>query len=397
MRALQSGGGARCAQSCRSSRCVSRFPLGAHGSTDIYLAPLSMQNGRPVVGDAGEPHASPGLRQSTVVHARQPSDPLHVDSRRRPVGHLSRRRLDARPITRVTTTPESEYSATVMPGGKRFSVIRVERDSTQRLWSFALDGSDPRVVLEPLKPVGYHAWIDPNNLALVRARQPERAGARGCSHRKSDTLARGIGRSLAFARRSGFSFVRHVDSTSTITAMTWPGRRPATCSRCRALAGSRVARPGHVLTPPDRRSCRGAPARRRGRRSAISPPPDSTDITRLAVSPDGKWLAIVAIPKPLGFNRPFLRQRRGDREAAEKNNAYRCCPWDYGVGPEFRDAPRQDVTISFRLTTLRKEETRSSSTLASIRPTRPSCPYDARGGAAPALSAFGPRVGGPSA
>ena len=32
-------------------------------------------------------------------------------------------------------------------GGTRFSVIRVERDSTQRLWSFALDGSDPQLML----------------------------------------------------------------------------------------------------------------------------------------------------------------------------------------------------------------------------------------------------------
>src|SRR5205085_5230181 len=68
--------------------------------------------------------------------------------------------------TGVTTTPESEYSATVMPGGRRFSVIRVEKDSTQRLWSFALDGSDPRIVVESLKPVGYHAWLDATTLAM---------------------------------------------------------------------------------------------------------------------------------------------------------------------------------------------------------------------------------------
>jgi len=45
-------------------------------------------------------------------------------------------------------------------------VIRVERDSTQRLWSFDLTGGDPRLVLERIKPVGYHAWVDPTTLAL---------------------------------------------------------------------------------------------------------------------------------------------------------------------------------------------------------------------------------------
>ena len=44
--------------------------------------------------------------------------------------------------TRVTmTSPEREYSASPIPNKNAISVIRVERDSTQRLWSVPLDGS----------------------------------------------------------------------------------------------------------------------------------------------------------------------------------------------------------------------------------------------------------------
>jgi hypothetical protein len=69
-------------------------------------------------------------------------------------------------VTQVTSTSESEYSPLVTPDQQSFSVIRVEADGTQRLWKFDLDGARPRLVLENVKPVGYHAWIDATHLAL---------------------------------------------------------------------------------------------------------------------------------------------------------------------------------------------------------------------------------------
>src|SRR6266478_1198199 len=59
--------------------------------------------------------------------------------------------------TQVTNTPESEYSPTLMPDRKNISVVRVEADGkTQRLWKFPLDGGAPSLILENIKPVGYH-------------------------------------------------------------------------------------------------------------------------------------------------------------------------------------------------------------------------------------------------
>lgn len=68
---------------------------------------------------------------------------------------------------RVTRTAESEYSPTVTPDGRYVSVIRVERDSTQRLWKFPVAGAgDPELVLRDVKPVGYHVWASEHQLAL---------------------------------------------------------------------------------------------------------------------------------------------------------------------------------------------------------------------------------------
>ena len=70
-------------------------------------------------------------------------------------------------LTQLTHTPESEYSPVVTPDGKTFSVIRVEADgTTQRLWRFDLDGSNPRLVLENVKGVGYQAWLDRTHVAV---------------------------------------------------------------------------------------------------------------------------------------------------------------------------------------------------------------------------------------
>src|SRR5205085_6300 len=68
--------------------------------------------------------------------------------------------------TQLTATPESEYSPTVMPNGKTFSVVRVEADKRQRLWQFPLAGGAAALTLENVEPVGYHLWLDARTLAL---------------------------------------------------------------------------------------------------------------------------------------------------------------------------------------------------------------------------------------
>src|SRR5262249_42680455 len=95
----------------------------------IYLGGL---RGRPgeVVAEAvknvtnrpgydNQPHFSPDGKTLFYTSVRDgQSDIYRVD-------------LASGAITAFTNTPESEYSPTVMPGGKEIAVIRVERDSTQ--------------------------------------------------------------------------------------------------------------------------------------------------------------------------------------------------------------------------------------------------------------------------
>lgn len=69
--------------------------------------------------------------------------------------------------TRVTATAESEFSPTPMPGSRRFSAVRVERDGRQRLWAFPLDRSDAgRPLFPAIGNVGYHCWLRDTLAAL---------------------------------------------------------------------------------------------------------------------------------------------------------------------------------------------------------------------------------------
>jgi dipeptidyl aminopeptidase/acylaminoacyl peptidase len=163
--------------------------------TDIFLAPLTTADGRPSVG-------TPENITNTPGYDNQPSFTpdggavLFTSNRGGKQTDIYRYDISTRRTTRVTNTPESEYSPTVTPDRQHISVIRVEADQTQRLWQFTLDGADPSLVLADVKPVGYHAWLDDHTLALFVLGQPPTLQIADTKTGKAEIFARDIGRSL---------------------------------------------------------------------------------------------------------------------------------------------------------------------------------------------------------
>ena len=130
----------------------------AQGGTDVWVATFSEVGSHVTVGRArnltqraGYDNQPAFTTDGRAVHFTSIREDAQADIWRVPV--------DGGAATRVTDTPESEYSATPTPDGLHMSVIRVERDSTQRLWRFPLDGGSPSLVLRALRPVGYHVWV----------------------------------------------------------------------------------------------------------------------------------------------------------------------------------------------------------------------------------------------
>jgi dipeptidyl aminopeptidase/acylaminoacyl peptidase len=214
----------------------------------------------------------------------------------------------AKRLSLLTHTAEGEYSPTFLPAGVGepggFSVIRVEPDGTQRLWRFNANGGNPELVLKDIKPVGYHAWVDADHLALFVLGQPATLRLARVSTGAAEIVAGDIGRSLhrvpgshlvSFIQREASSeyWVKQIDvDTKTITPLV------------RAVEGSRDRDcawmpDGKVLLMSAGSKImswsRGA--------SAWTEMFDGTahklgDISRLAVSPAGDAIAIVvAEPK----------------------------------------------------------------------------------------------------
>jgi dipeptidyl aminopeptidase/acylaminoacyl peptidase len=113
--------------------------------------------------------------------------------------------------TRITNTPESEFSPTVMPDGKSFSVVRVEADGTQRLWKFPFAGGAPTLILANIKPVGYHLWLDDHRLALFILGKPNTLQLADLRTGKAEVIAENPGRVLRrVPHKDKFSFVQKI-------------------------------------------------------------------------------------------------------------------------------------------------------------------------------------------
>jgi hypothetical protein len=205
----------------------------------------------------------------------------------------------------LITTPEGEYSPTITPDGKGISVIRVEPDKTQRLWRFDRSGGSPSVILPEIKPVGYHAWVDADQLVLFVLGPPATLQLARVSTGKAETLARDIGRSLqripggrlvSFVMResasngapaSGDYWVNALNpQTGAITALTKvaPG---STDRDCAWLSD------GTLLMSAGAKIMAWKAGDKAWREAFDGAPAKLAAITRMAISPDGKALAVV--------------------------------------------------------------------------------------------------------
>ncbi len=273
-------------------------PLQGPPGTDIFLATLSVKDGRAVVGTPANVTHRPGYDNQPFFLAKGEAFlyTAVVDGQ----ADIFRYHVAAARSVRVTATPESEYSPTPLPDGSGFSVVRVEADSTQRLWRFDWDGSHVALVLAGVKPVGYHAWGDPHTVALFVLGRPATLQVADTRSGTATPVASDIGRGLQRVpgrQRPAVSFVQKgADSAWSVAELDLSTRQVRVLVATLKGMDLYAWTPGGVLL-----MAQGAklfqwnPARSaEWEEVADFAGAGLQNITRLAVSPRGDRLALVA-------------------------------------------------------------------------------------------------------
>lgn len=280
---------------CRAGTPPTTSPLpgesGAAPSTDVYLYRFGQHAVFNITNRSGydnQPAWDGNGRLMYTLQYQGQTDIAAID-------------FEAATNANVITTPESEYSAGLTPDGRNIAVIRVERDSTQRLWRFPKGGGEPAVVLRDIKPVGYFAWLDSTTLALFVLGSPNTLQIADTRSGAGRVVTTNIGRSLqrvpggrraSYLHRAG---TRWVLETVDPTPLAGGGFDIDTLGVMPDSADFVVWRSATELYT----AAGGRILRRRLPATTWELVDDLTDlgirrISRLALSPDGRRLAFVA-------------------------------------------------------------------------------------------------------
>ena len=282
--------------------------------TEIYLAPMKTANGAIEIGPAVDITNNPGYDnqpsftpdgKGVLFASIRPSTAPGMSAGQTDIFRYD---IASQSVSRVTQTPESEYSPTVMPDGQHISVVRVEADGTQRLWSVIPNGPkvDVAVILPEIKPVGYHAWADNQTLALFVLGQPATLQLADTRTGTAVVLASDIGRSIQRIPDAPgtISFVQRERSGNTVTlvikALNTATRQISILTP--AVAGSTEAdcawTPDGMLLMVKGSTLYGWKRGQPGWTDVASLERLSlAGVTRLAVSPKGDYLALVGPPR----------------------------------------------------------------------------------------------------
>ena len=134
-------------------------------STDIWVANINNDLPGPATrinattGYNNQPHFS--TDGSVIFYTREVPDKNNHSQTDIAAYHIG-----TMTTSMVAETAESEYSPTPIPGRNALSVIRVEPDQKQRLWSIEVSTGEMELLLPTVEPVGYHDWFSERDVAM---------------------------------------------------------------------------------------------------------------------------------------------------------------------------------------------------------------------------------------
>lgn len=142
--------------------------------------------------------------------------------------------------TRVTQTPEAEFSPTPMPDGRSLSAVRVARPTStgneytesQQLWRYDSTGRAIAPIIG-MRRIGYHCWISQGMVAVFVVgdedlNEPHALRVVDLASRQSVTVARSIGRTIRMSPQQRLTYVDKSDSTRWMLTTIRMGEQQST-------------------------------------------------------------------------------------------------------------------------------------------------------------------------
>jgi Tol biopolymer transport system component len=267
-------------------------------ATEIYLAPLTWAGAKVTVGRPVNITNNPGYDNQPQFLADS-SGLLFASNRDGVQNDIYRYDVAQKRVVQITHTADNEYSPTLTPDGQTFSTVR---GAQQKLWRFTMDGSDAGLAWALQQLIGYHVWVSPTQLAtfvLGANRQPNTLQLLDMRTGGADVIEQNIGRSLLI--RPGKKTVSYVHKPQ---GAPWVIKELDPATKQTTVITPTVGGAEDLSWTPDGAIIMGQKTKLFLWREGAADWVEIADlgkqgvenITRLTVSPDGKWIAVVGQP-----------------------------------------------------------------------------------------------------
>ncbi len=122
-------------------------------------------------------------------------------------------------IQQLTKTSESEYSPKQTSQPYHFSVVRVEKDSSQRFREYSLLTGSSTPICAELDSIGYYCWTSEKDFVFFKITDPATLWKCDVIRCKEEKLASGIGRCMMPKNKNEIFITQLVDSTRWICSL----------------------------------------------------------------------------------------------------------------------------------------------------------------------------------
>jgi hypothetical protein len=268
----------------------------AQPATEIYLFDLDINQDKIVIRNPKNITNHPGYDNQPFFHPNKTAL-YFVSADDQSRTDIYEYNYSLNTTRRITQTHDKEYSPTVNPDQLNLSCILQTDSGAQHLIQYPLAGGNPKKLIGN-KIVGYHAWADANQVMIFSLPQPFKLELVNISSGESIPIAEGIGRSIhKIPGRNVMSFVKKISDTeydiqlldlvslsTTLITKAIPGKEHDMSWTPDGRIFMSIGNELYCFVPAKSTVWE---------KIEIETPNPLNTISRIAISPDGKKIALV--------------------------------------------------------------------------------------------------------